>query len=605
ERVPARFGPATLTPPPQLVARQSWAGGLPQPPRVARQTPRTIVLHQVGGDAVESALPYLRALAAYHTGVLGWDDIPYHFIVDREGTIFEGRVGGPTSAVPRLSGGDPAIHVALIGGSAPPSAQMAALEGLLAWLGQAYDIPPLGQHTATLGGSSVVVPNLVAHAELAPEASDPSQALRDLMPELRRRVDQSTVRSRWYFAEGNVFAFAERLAVLNPGVEAATVRFILLRQPGPALVREAAVGAGGRVDLVVNQVFSDTTDVPSIVEANAPVVAERFMTFGNDLTATPGVRQPSRVWYFAEGSTEASSRTFLVLFNPQSVEVGAAITYMRGDGSTASDAVRIAPFTRRVVVVADKLPGAGFGTRVIATQPIVAERTMIFGPGSTATTGGVHTAPGVSQLSRRWYFAEGTTQKPFRMSILVLNPNAQNTNVAVTFLTPDGTSLTRRYALPPTTRLAIDVNEVVPELGVATTVEADRPVAAERALYWREGAAGTAGAGAARPAYVWRFADGRTSGEFQQYLLLSNPNKSQARVTVDFLLANGAPASQSVVMPGGSRYTMAVHQLYPNQQAISATVRSTQPIVAERSVYQGAPGDAASRGGETALGVPE
>ncbi len=604
ERVPAPFGPATLTPPPEIIPRLSWGGNLPSALKPARQTPRGIVLHQIGDDTLEAPLPYLRALAAYQTQVLGWEDIPYHFIVDREGTVFEGRVGGPNAAVPRLSGGDPVIHVALIGASAPPAAQLAALQGLLAWLGQAYDIAPLGQHSATLSGTSVVVPNIAAHSDLVPDSADPSSQLRELMPELRRRVDQTTVRSRWYFAEGNVFDFAQRLAVLNPGADPANVRFILLRQPGPAVVREATVSGGGRVDLVINNVFSDTTDVPSIIEANAPVVAERFMTFGNDMTANAGVSQPSRVWYFAEGSTEETNRTFLLLFNPQSQEVSASITYMRDNGTTASDTVRIPPFTRRVVVVGDRLPNAGFGTRVIATQPIVAERTMIFGPGSTENSGGVHTAPGVSQLSRRWYFAEGTTQPPFRMSILVLNPNAQNANVAVTFLTQDGTSLTRRYAIPPTTRLAIDVNEVVPELGVATTVEADRPVAAERALYWRDNAAGTANAGAVAPAYTWRFADGRTSGEFQEYLLLSNPNRnSQARVTVDFVLDNGTRATQSVVMAGGSRYTMAVHELYPNQQAISATVRSTQPIVAERSIYQGPPSSETNRGGETSLGV--
>jgi hypothetical protein len=614
ERVPARSGAATLTPPPDLVARQSWSGAPLPVLRATRQAPRGIVLHQIGGNSVDNPLAYLRALVAYHTQVLGWEDTPYHFVLDRDGTLFEGRAGGPQATVPRLSGGDPVVHVALIGDGAPPSAQLAALQGTLAWLAQAYDIAPLGQHVTTLGGSSVVVPNIAPHTDLAPEATDPSQQLRDFMPELRRLVDQATVRSRWYFAEGNVRDFAERLAVLNPGETQATVRFTLLRQPGPAVVRDATVAGGARVDLVVNQVFSDTTDVPAIVEANAPVVAERFMTFGNDLTAVAGVSQPSRVWYFAEGSTAGSNRTFLVLFNPQRVEVGASITYMRDDGTTARypqdaqgnpSSLRIPPLERRVVVVGDQLPGTSFGTRVIATQPIVAERTMLFGANTTAITSGVHTAPGVSLLSRRWYFAEGTTQRPFRMSVLVLNPNAQNANVAVTFLTQDGTSLTRRYAIPPTTRLAIDVNEVVPELGVATTVDADRPVAVERALYWRDGAAGTASAGAAAPAFVWRFADGRTSAEFQQFLLLSNPNRNPARVTVEFVLADGAQASQAVVMAAGSRYTMAVHQLYPNQQAISATVRSTQPIVAERSIYQGAPGDAANRGGATSLGVPE
>ncbi|HEX5691243.1 MAG TPA: DUF5719 family protein, partial [Roseiflexaceae bacterium] len=268
----------------------------------------------------------------------------------------------------------------------------------------------------------------------------------------------------------------------------------------------------------------------------------------------------------------------------------------------------LAAGSRTTLAVDDLGPGLAstdVSAVVTASAPIVAERTMIFGPGSTPTSGGVHTAPGVVTLSRRWYFAEGTTQAPFQMSVLVLNPNAQSTNVAVTFLTPDGTSLTRRYAVPPTTRLSINVNEVVPDLGVATTVDADRPVAAERAMYWRDEGVGTVAAGAIAPAFTWRFADGRTSDDFQEYLLLSNPNKNQARVEVEFILADGSRASHPVLMPGGSRYTVAVHQLHPGQSAIAANVRATQPIVAERSLFPGAPGTAANRGGATSLGVPE
>jgi hypothetical protein len=107
------------------------------------------------------------------------------------------------------------------------------------------------------------------------------------------------------------------------------------------------------------------------------------------------------------------------------------------------------------------------------------------------------------------------------------------------------------------------------------------------------------------PAFTWRFADGRTSGEFQQYLLFNNTSPNQARVAVEFVQANGTRGTQTIVMPGGSRYTMAVHELYPGQTAIAATVRSTQPIVVERSMYPGAPAGETNRGGSTAFGVPE
>ena len=39
---------------------------------------------------------------------------------------------------------------------------------------------------------------------------------------------------------------------------------------------------------------------------------------------------PSRIWYFAEGSTAETFKTYLVLYNPQTVAADATITYMKG-----------------------------------------------------------------------------------------------------------------------------------------------------------------------------------------------------------------------------------------------------------------------------------
>lgn len=591
----------TLTPAPNVIFRERWSLGQPLPDRITRAQPRGVILHQIGDDTIAAPIPFLRALLAYQTQALGWEDSPYHFVVARDGTIFEVRGGGPTAAVARLSGGMTVVHIALIGNSAPPVAQQVALDNLLAWIGEAYGIDPLGRQPLSVGGSTVVVPNLVMHREIAPEASDPVEAFAQQIQQVRERASLATVRSRWFFAEGNPVAFGQRLIALNAGSTPATVRFLLLPPGRSTIIRDVTVQPGARTDLLVNELISDTTDVPAIIESSGPVVAERLLDSGTDVAQTSGIQRPSRVWYFAEGSTDNGFQTYLILFNPQVVTTTASLTYMLGDSRTFSDSVTLAPLQRQVVTVGDRLPGVGFGARVIASLPIVAERTMTFGPAAT----GFHTGPGMNALSRVWYFAEGTTRSPFQMFFLVLNPNPQPANIAVTFLTQDGTSLTRRYAIPPTTRLAINTNEVVPELGVATTVESDRPVAVERAMYWRDGSAGTTGPGAIAPAFTWRFAGGRTSNGFQEFLLLNNPGRNLAIMTVDFLLANGTTSRQTVRMPAGSRYTMAVHELYPNQQAISAVVRATQPIVAERSLYAGNPELPESRGGATALGVPE
>ena len=161
-----------------------------------------------------------------------------------------------------------------------------------------------------------------------------------------------------------------------------------------------------------------------MVESSGELIAERSMALPDDIDNSLGITNPSRVWYFAEGSTDEPFQTYLVLFNPQDSLTSAEITYMKGDGTTARQEVQIEPGQRIVVTVNNELPEVGFGTQIIANQPIIAERTMRFG----AANSGFHTGRGISELAQRWYFAEGTTAAPFRMRLLLLNPNQQTTD---------------------------------------------------------------------------------------------------------------------------------------------------------------------------------
>lgn len=601
---PLLFGKETLTTRPVLIGRVDWSGRV-EAAHPTRSDPRGIVIHQI--DAASSPgtiVDLLRALLAYQTTVLGWEDMPYHYLIDGEGNLYEGRLGGPSAAVDRLAGGDTAIHVAVIAprDTAPSETAQGVLINLLAWLGQAYGIAPAGQHFVVDGDTRSQRASIAGHNEVA-AAPDPYQPMRDLLPQLRSRVDQSTVRARWYFAEGNVADYSQRLSFFNPTGAQADARVTLI-QPGQSPVTQIVnVPANARADLTVNDLVQGATALPAIVESSAPILVERSMGLTTDIDGSPGIDQLSRIWYFAEGTTEGDARSYLILFNPQAAAVQATISYMRSDGTVFDQPVRIGGQDRLVVSVNDitlsdgtrPLNNSSFGMRIIAAQPIAAERTVRFGPNGS----GLHTGRGITTLSRRWLFAEGTTQNGFGMKLLVLNPNDQAANTEAVFMGPDGRSETRRYAIPPRAQLTINVNEVIPNEGVSTTVQSDRPVAVERSLIFNNGAAGTIGAGATAPSYKWIFVEGRTN-DASYYLCVSNPNRSATTVTVDFVFADGARGAQSFRVPGNSRYTFAVHQIYPNEGTVAAVVRANYPIVAERSIYPGG----GQRGGATTLGIP-
>jgi len=71
DAITAFGGPATLTSPPKVFPRTSWAGGNPRAYRGTRSAPQGVVLHQIGADALDNPLPFLRALATYHEQTLG------------------------------------------------------------------------------------------------------------------------------------------------------------------------------------------------------------------------------------------------------------------------------------------------------------------------------------------------------------------------------------------------------------------------------------------------------------------------------------------------------------------------------------------------------
>ena len=59
------------------------------------QTPKKIVIHHTaGGDGSDDPMATIRGVYYWHAVVLGWGDIGYNYLIDPEGTVYEGRYGG-------------------------------------------------------------------------------------------------------------------------------------------------------------------------------------------------------------------------------------------------------------------------------------------------------------------------------------------------------------------------------------------------------------------------------------------------------------------------------------------------------------------------------
>lgn len=133
------------------------------------KTIKLIAVHhtavQVNGDA-RSGVERIRALYQYHAVNRGWGDIGYHYLIDEEGQIYEGKAGGKF-----VVGGHAycnnvgTLGVALLGNfevEKPTQDQLKALQWLLNDLAEEYDIDPAG----TVKHHGKTLPTIVGHRDL-------------------------------------------------------------------------------------------------------------------------------------------------------------------------------------------------------------------------------------------------------------------------------------------------------------------------------------------------------------------------------------------------------------------------------------------------------
>ncbi|MEV6546101.1 N-acetylmuramoyl-L-alanine amidase [Streptomyces sp. NPDC051665] len=155
-----------IGPRPRIVTRHGWGADekLREKGFVYTKKVKAVFVHHTatGNNYRCSQAPsVIRGIYRYHVKSSGWRDIGYNFLVDKCGTIYEGRAGGVAKAVMgahTLGFNTDSMGIAVLGtfGSAKPSsAAVTAIAKLTAWKLGLYGVNPRGKTYLKSGGGNL------------------------------------------------------------------------------------------------------------------------------------------------------------------------------------------------------------------------------------------------------------------------------------------------------------------------------------------------------------------------------------------------------------------------------------------------------------------
>jgi flagellar hook assembly protein FlgD len=190
---------------PAIVSRSAWHANeeiVRAHPLIASSIRLAIVHHTAGTNSYTraEAPAIVRGIEVYHVLGNGWNDIGYNFLIDRFGTVYEGRGGGIDRNVigAHAQGFNVGtVGVALIGDyntATPTIAQQNALVHLLAWRLDVAHLDPLSRVLYTSGGNYkfhagrvVTLRAISGHRDTGPTECPGARAYA-LLPAIAQRV---------------------------------------------------------------------------------------------------------------------------------------------------------------------------------------------------------------------------------------------------------------------------------------------------------------------------------------------------------------------------------------------------------------------------------
>ncbi|MEW6553511.1 MAG: DUF4965 domain-containing protein [Actinomycetota bacterium] len=421
---------------------------------------------------------------------------------------------------------------------------------------------------------------------LETESADPAVYTPPATLRLGVNTDLPSPSGTWYLAEGYTGAnatggeFDTFVLIQNPGDIVATIEVTFMQPGGGNTPRSYSLPPHSRFTIHVDAILP-AAEVSTFIASDQPVVAERAVYFNGWLAGhdTIGVNSPSTTWYLAEGFTGADFDEWVLIQNPGNADAAVNVQFQTQGQGVVDRSYTLPPRSRFTIHVDDILPDANVSTFVSANQPVVVERAQYLNFMRSGTC-----SIGARSPSYTWYFAEGYSGSGFEEWLLLQNPWDTDTSVDLFFMQPDGTNSTLRVVVPARSRYSVPVHAELPGVEVSVSVSSQRPVVAERAMYWNGRSDGHATLGTPTPENTWYFAEGYTAEGYEEWLLVQNPWEGKATVRIDFMLTGGETDSTTVEVAGRSRFTLNVGSVVGAAE-VSIKLSSDLPVVGERAMY--------------------
>lgn len=210
----------------------------------------------------------VQAIYTYHTITNGWGDLGYHYLVDPDGNVYEGRAGGPeVIGAHVLCQNSNTVGISVMGNFEDQKISERAFAGLVnitSYLAGMYDVNPLGK-SAFRGAT---LPNIVTHAEVGVRTKEvigqgatacPGLDLKSSMDRLRSMVAQGGIKPDYAYevvtapstiTVNPLQTFEVKLRLRNSGQQSwNALRVYGKGSKDPLVTLSSFVGPGSEVDI--------------------------------------------------------------------------------------------------------------------------------------------------------------------------------------------------------------------------------------------------------------------------------------------------------------------------------------------------------------------